>query len=92
MTVVTAEFLNDLAGDSLFEDEIGDVSELGWFALFDLSHDEDITLEPWAILKEDSAGNMTVVAAGERAEVMREWKNISELYADFYYQELPALL
>ncbi len=92
MTVVTVEFLSGLAADSLFEDEMGDVSELGWFGLFDLSHDENIDLEPWAILKTDSDGNSTIQAAGDRAEVMREWKQISDSYADFYYGELPALL
>lgn len=89
---VTPEFLTALAADNLFEDEIGEVAELGWFALFDLSHEEDINIEPWAILKLDAAGEYLVHIAGNRAEVMKAWKAISDSYADFYYAELPALL
>lgn len=89
---VTPEFLADLAADSFFEDEIGEVQELGWFALFDLSHEEDINLEPWAILKTDNSGESTVHIAGDRAEVMKVWKSLSDSYADFYLSEIPALL
>lgn len=82
-----SEYLYDIVGDSMQDDEIGDVETFGWYALI-TDADENLPLErfplpglkPAYIVVEDSNGFFSYTEFDLKTQAWRAWKQITSDY------------
>lgn len=85
-----ARALYNSSMESGFDEQIGAVDEIGWFAKFDLSDlniKEDGVRVAGAIVNEDDNGFFTVQTFEDIGMMNREWTNIEQDYEEFYKEQ-----